>query len=440
MDCLLRQHGGPPKWLMQMLRSPLWIPALLSLAQDNPKSFFVAYCLNRIALDHPEAVTQLPPGMVTYRAYAKVLRSYLDSMEQSHELMNGFMNVIVTDDLTITHAAFVCHRMADANLAIKVDERLGNRAFRGLFERIMLRLDDCDDRMIELLTTEKPLTMEVITLMEKKSDGSRFLRHLVRRKIKGELFRQDTPDEVVAEAIQCLSLLGHQTLARPDDAQFLPEAVKLLKKPDWLGDQVKLATVLRALREPFFVDAALPELLKLIRRPELTEFTRLQRSVEALMLCEVAWCHGERCAEIADDMFRNIADVTNESQLRAIYDVLLFLASIGFAVEVIRRLMHAFPPHERRQVNARRAFLLYFLKNANPPYSAEFVTEFIRCITQENFRCLVIDRASGQASRQNAQTVLEFMGKVERCEFLDIDDDTLEKIKDLQTSAKRVTG
>jgi hypothetical protein len=407
----------------------------------NPKSFFVAYCLNRIALESPTAVAHLPPGLTTYRTYAHVLRAYLDGMEHDRELLTGFIAVIVTDDLTITHAAFVCHHMADANLAIKVDERIESHMFRALFEQIMLRLDSCDDGMIELLTTEKPFTAEALNLVEGKCGGSGFLRHLIGRKIKRELFRDNVSDEIVTSAIHCLSLVGRQALARPDDVGFLPDAVRYLKKPQSLGSQANvgnLALVLRALQEPFFVDAALPELLRLIRQPELTECTRLHAHVESLIICEVAWFHPARVREIADNLFRKL---TNETQLRGIYGVFQFLASIGFAVEIIQRMTKAFPPNETRQVNERREFLTYFLKNANPPYTAEFVNAFSRCLAQENFRCLVIaDRPAGQASRQMAQLVFEFCRKVENVQVPNVDEDSLERLSNLQAAAKRIAG
>jgi hypothetical protein len=331
--------------------------------------------------------------------------------------------------------------MADPNLAIKVDERIDGRTFRPLFEQIMLRLDNCDDRMIELLTTDKPLTADVIDVVEQKCGGSGFVRYLIRRKIKGQLFRDNVPDEIVTSAIHCLSLLGRQALARPDDVGIMPDAVKFLKKPQALGSQANsgnLALVLRALQEPFFVDAALPELLRLIRQPELTECTRLQKPVESLMICEVAWFHPSRFREIADNLFRNL---TGENQRRAIYDVLQFLASIGFAVEIIERITKAFPPNETRQVNERRDFLMYFLKFANPPYTAEFVNAFANCLAQDNFRSLVIsDRLAGHASRQNAQIVAEFCNKVEKAQVMGVSEDALEKLANLQAAAKRVVG
>jgi hypothetical protein len=139
---------------------------ILDFGRAHPKSFFVAYCLNRIAMEQPTAVTQLPPGLVTYRAYARVLRSRLETIDGNGDVLSGLFRIILTNDLTTTHAGLVCYRMADPSLAIQIDERLQRGLFRALFEHVMLRLDNCDSRMMDFLTGNQPLTHGMITLVE----------------------------------------------------------------------------------------------------------------------------------------------------------------------------------------------------------------------------------------------------------------------------------
>jgi hypothetical protein len=434
MDRMLAEHSAPPHWLTLMLHNPQWIPAILELSRTYPKSFFIGYCLNRIAMDTPDAITRLPPGLITYRAYACVLKVRLERMELNKELLNDLIGVIVTDDLTMAHAAFVCHQMDDPDLAIRVDDQLqGQPIFRSLFIRIMLRLDNCDDDMIELLTTKKALTADAIAAVEGKCDGSPFLRYLIGKKIKDALFQSNLQDDVLAAAIRCLSSLGRRARLRADDLDYITEAVRLLQKPQRLSEGQKLAIVLRALDVPFFVEVALPYLLALMKRDDPTEFTKLGRSVESAMLCQVAFSHESLWKTIADSLFQDLPQRSGP-MVPHVYDVLTLLASIGYAVEIIGRMMAAFPPGRNEQVNERRAFVLFFLKDAMPPFAPAFLSIFARWLSQENFRSLVIvDRASSFA-RQSARDVVAFVDRVR-----DADAETDARLQDLRAAAQPKT-
>jgi hypothetical protein len=52
---------------------------------------------------------------------------------------------------------------------------------------------------------------------------------LIGKKIKGELFRSNIADDVVASAVRCLSALGRETQLQPDDVQYIAE--RLLDPP-----------------------------------------------------------------------------------------------------------------------------------------------------------------------------------------------------------------
>jgi hypothetical protein len=439
MDRMLVEQGGPPKWLALMLRSPQWIPAILGLARTYPRSFFIGYCLNRIAMDFPDAVTRLPAGLVTYQAYAHVLKFRLQRLELNRGSLSEIMNVIGTDDLTITHAAFVCHRMADPDLAIHIDNQLQDQAvFRSLFNHIILRLDNCDDDMIDLLTTKKGLTSSAIEAVERKCSGSPFVRYLIGKKIKDALFQGNLQDDVLTPAIRCLSSLGRRARLRPDDLEYITEAVKLLQKPQRLSEPpgLKLAIIMRALEIPFFVDVALPYLLALIKRDELTEYARLRRSVEALMLCQVASLHQSSWGTITDSLFQ---DLPQRQSVSEIYGILQFLSSIGFALEIIQRMSAAFPPGRNEQVSERRLFVLYFLKNAYPPYTPAFITAFTRWLSQENFRSLVIvDRTTSFVSRQNASHVVDFVDRVDASGVRGLSPEVQAQLQELRAAAQRI--
>jgi hypothetical protein len=389
MDKILLKHKEPPRWVHIMLRSPdIWTETVISLAREHPGSLFLAYCVNRLAQVRPDSVKKLPSCLVTYRAYSSVVQNCLGRLRSEKSVIDDLIGVITTDDLTITHTAFVCHQMADPELTRMITERMSGKPYSLLFEQVMLRLDGCEASIMKVLTGEQPLTAEMIDEFERKSDGSSFLRYLIVHRIKRGLFVSQTHEDIVERAVKCLALISRERL-REDDVQFMIEAVKVLNRPIRLREKGQLSKVMRALQVRFFVDACLPKLLRLIESESLSPLEGEGTSPEAWMLCEVSYHHQGLCGKIADKIFEYLPKCSKPSEH---YAVLRYLATIGWAVCILDKLKEMLDVTGREDIQKteRRQFCCFLLENAGPPYTAAFVDAMAKCLNHQAIRPLLI--------------------------------------------------
>jgi hypothetical protein len=98
MDAVFLKSDSPPKWVRSMIDNPVWASGILRLAGEHPKSFFIAYFLNSLAIRHPERVKFLPPGLVTYQSYSSVWMSLVQRLALDKSLRSELFRLITTDD------------------------------------------------------------------------------------------------------------------------------------------------------------------------------------------------------------------------------------------------------------------------------------------------------------------------------------------------------
>lgn len=362
MDRLFIKYRNPPPWINIFIR-PFWIPTILRLAQNHPNSLFLSHILGKICIENPAAITFLPPGLIPFHSFNHVFNKYVEIAQNDPKEIDKFISIAFTDDLTISFTAFRAH----PTLSLNIESRLNKvpESQKRLFTRLLLRMENCDDKMIRTLTSNDKLTVEGINSFEEKISGaSEYLKYLITEKLRKILLASDSNDDITSAAIKCLSKFAEEKC----DPDYMIEAIKYVRKNRY-RDPNPISLIAHSVHALFFASAILDDIFAHLSKAERTDDKKVQNNPQVIVLCEIAYYHQSLRKNILDGVFKILR--TRNDMVNLEFYILEYLIKIGYGVEVINMLAKfskgsAFKYEKRTLMNNILGSIL-------PPYTPRFL-------------------------------------------------------------------
>lgn len=391
---------NPPSWIDSLASSNLWVSIVSELLKKYPTSIFLLYSFERICQLSPQYVNMIPPCRISYNSYHLVLSNRIPQLRAQYQnnsynkkQLKNFLAMITADDLTITHTAFLLERDKDIALINAILDTLENRrSSQRLFLRILLRLEDCDDKIIETLQSNKALSFETITQLSLLGTGSGFLQDYILRKMAKELFNPVYNESDRKLLIKSVLLLTSTTEV---DEQLFIDGIQCFIKWNFSSSN-EIALSLYAAKVKFCAMAMIPVLSDRILSSDSAYFADNPKTptVERLLLCEIAFWHHDLIPKVFhiiekglenSSSRRNLDNHVLHNMLSEFYDILVYLYDIGSYKNVLKIFTKKLADSDS---DLKRKSLIKILQKTMPPYSREFLSHMLKCLTNPDVRAL----------------------------------------------------
>lgn len=442
---------NPPSWIESLASNNFWISVISDLLKKYPTSSFLLYSYDIICQRSPQFVKMIPPCRVSYDSYCAVVSSHLplirgQYLNTSHnqKLLKTFLSMITADDLTISHTAFLLDRNQDISLINAIIDFLENRkSSQKTFLTLLMRLEGCDDNIIETLQGDKQLDFEIIMQLSMIGTNSSFLRDYVLRRMTKEIFNPKFDKDYRSLLIKSILILTNTTV---DEELFLDGIQCFL---NWsFNSSNEIALALFCAKVKFCASAMIPIISKRIlsSNPKFFADNPQPPTVERLLLCEISYWHRDliprvyRIVEKGIESSSSRHDLDNNeihSMLSELYEIIVYLFELGAYKNVLNLFTKKLADSDS---DLKRKALIKILSKAFPPYSKEFLSHMLKCLTDPIVKPLFFPSRGIPAlpvQISGLEVVFRFTDRVNKDEASSSDPKEVPLYDNLRTSARQ---
>lgn len=391
--------NNPPDWIESLASSKVWVSIVSDLLKKYQTSKFLLYSYEKICQKSPLFVDMIPPCQISYDSYQLVISSHLPLLKTqflnnkyNKKKLKDFLAMITADDLKISHTAFLLDRDKDIALINAIIDSLENRkSSQKTFIKLLMRLEECDDDIISALQGSRPLDFETIMQLSLLGSNSGFLQDFILRRMVKEIFNNKYDESSRKHLIKSILILTNTTI----DEQLFYDGIQCFLNWDFKTSN-EIGLSLFSAKVKFCAVAMIPIISKRILSPESSYFNDNPQTptVERLLLSEIAYWHRDLIPQIFHIVEKGIETSSSRSNLDSsvvhrmlceFYDILVYLFELGAYKNVLKIFTKKLNDSDS---DLKRKSLIKILQKAMPPYSKDFLSHMLRCLTNPDIKIL----------------------------------------------------
>ena len=413
------ESRGAPDWVSGLAGSRFWATIVVELSRRYPTCKFLCHCLNEVCRVNPRFVKFLPPFRIGYESFAHVLRdrcrdAMLCSSPDDKSVME-LIQILTTDDRTLAEAAMLLDQERDISLIHAIEKFLTDRPeMNRLFRSFLLRKDGVDPEAISFLMTPDSLETEFEPTRDLQSLAGHSLYVLdVAVKKLMRIALTETDQQKVADVMQCIL----DATGCDGDPQILAKAAECWRIRKY-SDSSEQSMIIYAVKRRFFATAILPALDQMVSSNSYFGLGVSPPSCESRILQEIAYQHEDLVPYVFGILERALS---SEKKLvggalgflfEDLYALGYYLFCLGHSIEFIRLLSKKTREAHNFQ---KKAVLVKIMRTVLPPFSRQFLTEMLNCLTTPHVKALFFPRGqnpSGVAYVTGLEVIVKFCGQI----------------------------
>lgn len=434
-------ENNPPDWINDFLENDFMFKLVLALIEKFSNSNLLKYMFDNICKNKPSSVSNFPKCLCKYDCFISVLKAryfllcnHVDVSENQAFLLNLF----ITDDLTLFYIAQHIDTNKNIKLINKIQKLLEpNQEMLKYFKLILLKLEKCDESLIDILLNHNEIKSEMINVILEVNDPSNFLKEIIISRLNNQIFNRNLSKEMVLKIIHMLIKLTNSNA----NNYFILTAIQYIK--EWKLDLTCYLTyVLYSIQFHFFSEALMPVLRNyVIKSSAHPSRSHNIASPIKQILCEIAFHHKDLIPQILEMIKYGVKSKrefpTYSDLLSDLFDVLSFIFFLGdYSLDVIK----IFADKSDNDTTKRNPFIS-ILRSVRPPYSKEFLHEMLLCISSPNINSLFFPKEKKIAGMnvKPLEALLYFLEQLNRDENTETFKNDAYIFDNIRREARRIT-
>ena len=433
---------GAPDWVSGLAGSRFWATIVVELSRRYPTCKFLCHCLNEVCRVNPRFVKFLPPFRIGYESFVHVLRDRCrDAMlcsSPDDKSVIELIQILTTDDRTLAEAAMILDQERDISLIHGIEKFLTDRPeMSRLFRSFLLQKDGVDPEIISFLMSPD-VEFESIMDLESLAGHSLYVLDMAVKKMM-HIALTETDRRKVADVMQwILDATGCE-----GDPQILAKAAECWRNHKYF-DSADLSIVIYAVKRRFFATAILPALDQMVSSNSYFGLGVSPPSCESIILQEIAYQYEDLVPYVFGIVERalfcekKLVGGALGFLLEDLYNLGYYLFCLGSSIEFIRLLSKQTPEVQNFQ---KKAVLIKIMRSVSPPFSRQFLTEMLNCLTTPHVKRLFFPRgqnASGVAYVTGLEVIAKFCGQLNESDDTRTSPSEAHKYEELRNHAREV--